>query len=279
VGGVTQWSAGVSLTSGANVIQVVAVDDAGNSSTVTVTVSYASPLDGVPPQITITIPTTGDFWLSTVTPLPMGGTAFDPVGVSKVTWRNFNTGGRGVATGTNSWSCNVPLTLGGNFIAISAVDPSGNESTSTLLVSFKPNSADKVPPFIMVLSPSQSPVLNLNTTTVSLGGAAADDVALNTVVWANPATGTSGTANGLASWSTSAIPLLQGVNVVTLAAYDTSGNKTEKQLFVVYTPPPPPPVHIKAGACGLTGVEFLVTLALAWGLRRTVRRSRKGASR
>jgi hypothetical protein len=277
VGGVTQWTAQLSLTSGSNVVEIVAKDDAGNSTKVTTTISYTSPADGAPPQINILQPTTGDFWSSAITPLPMAGTAFDPVGVSKVTWRNFNTGGRGVATGTTNWSCNVPLTLGGNFIAISAVDPSGNESTSTLLVSFKPQSSDKVPPFIMVLAPSQATVLNLQTPVVSLGGAAADDVALDTVVWSNPSTGTSGTANGLASWNTSAIPLVVGVNVVTLTAYDTSGNKTDKQLFVVYTPPPPPPVHIKAGACGLTGVECLVALGLAWGLRRRRRRGNGGS--
>jgi hypothetical protein len=199
--------------------------------------------------------------------------------VTKVTWRNFNTGGRGVATGTTNWSCNVPLTLGGNFVAITAVDPSGqrvDQHAAGLLQALLGRQGVAVrhgARSLAVAGPEP------DTTSVSLGGAAADDVALDTVVWSNPSTGSSGTANGLASWSTSPIPLVQGVNVVTIAAYDTSGNKTEKQLFVVYTPPPPPPVHIKAGACGLTGVECLVALALAWGLHRRRRRSGNRGSR
>jgi hypothetical protein len=278
VGGVTQWAASVPLTNGANTVQIVAADDAGNKTTVTVTIHYTSPADGIPPQVNIILPTTGEFWSAPSTPLPMSGTAFDTVGVSRVTWRNYNTGGRGVATGTTSWSCSVPLTLGGNFVSITAEDPSGNQSTSTLLVSFKPQSADKVPPFLIVISPTQSPVIDVSTTSVDLAGAAADDVALNTVVWSNPTTGTSGTTNGLADWSAT-IPLAQGVNIVTVSALDTSGNRTDKQLFITYTPPPPPPVHIKAGVCGLTGAESLLTLLLAWGWRRRIRRARKGISR
>jgi hypothetical protein len=277
VGGVTQWSANVPLIQGANQVQIVAKDDAGNSTTIAVTVRYTSPPDGIPPQVAIVLPTTGDFWSAASTPLAMSGTAFDTVGVTKVSWRNFNTGGNGVAKGSTAWSCSVPLTVGGNFISITAEDPSGNQSTSTLLVSFKPTTSDKVPPFLMVIAPSQNPIINVGTSQISLAGAAADDVALNTVVWSNPSTGSSGTANGLASWSAD-IPLAVGPNIVTMTALDTSGNRTDRQLVITYTIPPPPPVHIKAGACGLTGLECLMMIGLVWALRRRTRRAAKGVS-
>jgi hypothetical protein len=272
--GTTSWIANVPLTNGSNDVKLVATDDAGNSASKTVTIDYTSPPDSAPPIIVIVVPNTPLFG-ATVTPLAVAGTANDSVGVSLVTWYNQTTGGRGVALGTTSWTADVPLASGGNFIAITAEDPSGNKSTATLLVSYHTTITDNVAPFLQIQQPTTLSVLNSAATPIDVAGVAADDVALNTVVWQNPATGLSGTANGLATWSAT-MDLKPGANLISMTAYDTSGNLTTKQLAVSYTPPPPPPpppVHIPAGyKCGLTGLEFLIPVVLLWGARRARRR-------
>ncbi len=276
--GTTSWIASVPLANGSNQIMVLASDAAGNTASQTVNVTYSSPVDSGLPLIAIVVPTTAPTFGATATPLTLAGTAADSVGIAKVTWWNATTGGRGVATGTTSWSADIPLAGGGNFIAVTAQDPSGNTATAILLVSYVPTPGDDVAPYLVITTPTTLPTVSTGVPAVQMAGLAADDVALNTVVWGNGATGESGTATGLSSWTTQ-MTLLAGNNPVTMTAYDTSGNKTAKQLDVTYVPPVyvPPPVHIKAGACGLTGVECLLTLALAWGLRRGIRRSRKGA--
>jgi hypothetical protein len=277
--GTTSWITSVPLTAGDNVVKVTARDAAGNQGLQVVTIHYTSPPDAGLPTISIVVPTTQPTFGASSTPLFMAGAAADSVGIARVTWWNATTGGRGVATGAASWSANVPLAGGGNFIAITAEDPSGNTATAILLVSFLPSPGDTVSPFLAITTPTTLPTLATGTPSVLVAGLAADDVALNTVVWENPAVGKSGTTDGLGNWSAQ-MELAQGYNPVTMTAYDTSGNKTAKSLAVTYTPPPPPPpppVHIAAGHCGLLGAEVLLPLGLAWALRRALRRKGKEA--
>jgi hypothetical protein len=280
VSGTTIWNTSIPLSSTDNDVKFVAKDAAGNTGSTTVTITYTSPTDPGPPILSILTPTPTGFFVSNATPLALGGTAADTVSVTRVTWFNQTTGGRGVASGTASWSASVPLAKGSiNLIAVTAWDPSGNQSfPATIAVQPNLSISDTVNPFLAITAPTTLPILNTSATPLNLSGAAADDVALSTVVWKNPATGETGTADGLASWSAN-MNLQTGANLITMTAYDTSGNKTDSQIAVSYTPPPPPPpapVHIAAGHCGLTGLELLPLLGLLWGARRWSRRSRRG---
>jgi hypothetical protein len=273
--GTTSWITSIPLLSGSNTVRITAKDAAGNQTSQDVVITYTSPPDGGAPTVTIVVPTTLPTFAATTTPMFMAGTAADSVGISRVTWWNATTGGRGVADGTASWSATVPLAAGGNFVSVTAEDPSGNIDTAILLVSFQPTPGDNVSPFLAITSPTSLPTLATGTGAILVGGVAADDVALNTVVWENPAVSESGTTSGLSTW-TAQMDLAQGFNPVALTAYDTSGNRTTKQLNVTYTPPPPPPpppVHIAAGHCGLTGLDGLLPLALLLVVRRWRRRS------
>ncbi len=69
----------------------------------TLTVTYTPPPDTTAPAVTITTPTSNATHSATTTPLALGGTASDNVGVTQVTWVN-DRGGSGTATGTTSWS-------------------------------------------------------------------------------------------------------------------------------------------------------------------------------
>jgi hypothetical protein len=62
-----------------------------------------SPSDSVAPTATITSPVNAANYEATSTPLSLGGTSNDNVGVTQVTWSN-DRGGSGVATGTAVWS-------------------------------------------------------------------------------------------------------------------------------------------------------------------------------
>ena len=55
------------------------------------------------PTVTITTPTNLATYTVTTTPLVLGGTASDNVGVTQVTWTN-DRGGSGTASGTTNWS-------------------------------------------------------------------------------------------------------------------------------------------------------------------------------
>ena len=99
--GTTSWSAaGIALLGGANVITITARDAAGNTSTDSLTVTYDTRYDGARGDDHDANVGGGIFTAST-TPLTVGGTAGDAVGVTQVTWGN-DRGGSGAATGTTS---------------------------------------------------------------------------------------------------------------------------------------------------------------------------------
>ena len=101
-------------------------------------VSSAGP-DTTPPTVTITTPTSAPTFSTGATPLNLGGTASDNVGVTQVSWTN-DRGGSGVATGTASWSVSgVPLQSGVNLITVTARDAANNTGTATLSVTYTPD--------------------------------------------------------------------------------------------------------------------------------------------
>jgi hypothetical protein len=279
---VVDWTADIPLANGSNVIVVTAVDDAGNLTTATITIDYAAPSDAVIPAINHTapvLPNVGVYDTSTA-PVLVSLTATDNVGITSVTWVNSATGGAGVATfvSGSAWTAAIGLAVGANNLTFTAYDPAGNSAQDVLLVNFTAPPGDLIPPGINITSHSTVTPTTVTVSTLDIAGTASDNIQLAEIVWFDAATNVSGDAEGLGAW-TGQLQLVAGVNVITLRAFDTSGNSTTSQMTVVYNPPPPPPpapVHIQAGACGLTGLEAVLALALAAGLRR---RSRKGRGR
>jgi len=94
------------------------------------------PSDTTPPTVTITSPTSNPTYSTSSSPLNIGGTASDNVGVVLVAWAN-NRGGSGPATGTTSWSANgITLYSGDNVITVTAYDVAGNTGSDTLTVTY-----------------------------------------------------------------------------------------------------------------------------------------------
>ena len=135
--GTTNWTAGVALQSGTNIVTVTARDAAGNKSTDVLTVTYAvTTADTVPPTIRIVGPTSESSYTTNTGVVTLGGTASDNRGVTAVTWSN-NRGGSGFSSGTTSWSVpSVPLQGGTNIITVTAQDAAGNKGTDVLTVTY-----------------------------------------------------------------------------------------------------------------------------------------------
>src|SRR5204863_5641086 len=116
--GTTAWSTSVPLVEGNNQITVTAVDNVGNTSSDTITITY----DPTSPSINITSPTMQATYATTTTPLDFSGTASDNLVLTGVTWANVSTGTTGTATGTSTWTASVPLQSGVNTIVFTATD-------------------------------------------------------------------------------------------------------------------------------------------------------------
>ncbi len=95
-------------------------------------------VDAVAPSVSIGAPTAAASYVTTVSPLTLGGTASDAVGVTRVEWRN-DRGGSGLATSTSAWTVPaVALHAGVNVITVVASDAAGNTSSDVLTVTFNP---------------------------------------------------------------------------------------------------------------------------------------------
>src|SRR5207247_6249788 len=98
--------------------------------------------DATPPTVAITAPTSNPTFSTSTTPLTLGGTASDNVGVTQVTWTNNRGGGSGTAVGTTSWTASgIVLQPGANGLTVTATDAAGNTATDALTVTFTPTFA------------------------------------------------------------------------------------------------------------------------------------------
>ncbi len=92
----------------------------------------AAPGDTTPPSLRIGSP---GFTITSTTAstIAVSGTASDNIAVTAVKWAS-STGVAGTASGTASWSANVPLLVGTNVITLRAYDAAGNSAWRALTV-------------------------------------------------------------------------------------------------------------------------------------------------
>src|SRR5262249_4164364 len=90
------------------------------------------------------------------------------------------------------------------------------------------------PPTVAITSPTSASTFATNTSSLTLGGTAADNVGVTQVSWSN-SQGGSGTASGTTSWSAGGIALQSGTNVLTVTAGDARANPATTTLTVPYT--------------------------------------------
>jgi hypothetical protein len=119
--------------------------------------------------------------------------------------------------------------------------PRGNDGT---VIGLLPTGA----PYITITAPSGTGSYTTTNGTVNLAGTASDDVLVTQVRWTNAATGDSGTTTGTTSWTVSSVALAQGLNTITVRAYDGDGNVTVDAIDVTrWTPAVNQPPVANAG--------------------------------
>lgn len=126
----------------------------------------------------------------------------------------------------------------GNPVGV-GLDPAGklyfsepsNVRLRTLLAS---TAGDVTPPVVTVSTPAANGVFATTTSPLALTGTASDAGGIAVVRWANDRGG-SGQAAGSSSWSVPAVSLQPGTNILTITAWDSSGNASSAQLTVNYT--------------------------------------------
>ena len=165
-------------------------------------VGGAPPPDTTAPTVSITTPTSSASYTTATSPLTVGGTAADNVGVTQVSWSN-SAGGSGIASGTTTWSvASITLQPGTNVVTITARDAANNTGTGTLTVTY--TAPDTTAPTVSITTPTSSASYSTNATPLTLGGTAADNVGVTQVSWSNSAGG-SGIASGTTTWSATGI--------------------------------------------------------------------------
>jgi hypothetical protein len=238
VGNVTSYTVS-GLSSGTYYFAVTAYsiygDETGYSNEASTTVTAS---DTSAPSIAITSPTSGPTYNTGSSSISIGGSASDNVAVTQVSWVN-SRGGSGIASGTPSWSVSgITLQSGSNVLTVTARDAAGNSGTATLTVTYTP--PDTTAPTIAITSPTSGATYSTNSSSISIGGSASDNVAVTQVTWTNDRGGT-GTASGTSSWSVSGIALQSGSNVLTVTARDAAGNIGIATIVISYDERPEPP--------------------------------------
>lgn len=187
---------------------------------------------------------------------PTGTVSFGSVSVGSFVERTFtvsNTGG-GTISGTASVAAPFTITSGSSFSlngagASQAVTvrytPTSAMTVSTTL-SFTAGggtvapivtgtgigaSADSTPPTVKITSPTSSTSFTTTASSLTLQGTASDNVGVTGVTWTN-SRGGSGTASGTSAWTTNAIALQTGTNILSVTARDAAGNTATTSLTV-----------------------------------------------
>jgi hypothetical protein len=177
-------------------------------------------------KVAITSPTPG---VSATASITLAGTADCADGIARVMWSN-SRGGGGQAAGTKTWLAGpIVLVEGANVLTATAYSATGASASASVAVTYSA-SADTAAPTIVITSPAGTSVLTYQASIV-IQGTASDPSGIAEVRWSD-SIGTTGPAQGTNFWTTSAIPLREGTNTITIHARDGAGNTAWRSLMV-----------------------------------------------
>jgi len=104
------------------------------------------------PNLAITAPTSESHFTTSSPSIDLSGYAFEPCGIVLISWSTNSSEGDIAAGSTSDWmnwawhANGIPLEEGENLVVIYGVDARGNESSTTLLVTYTPPSPPPEPP-------------------------------------------------------------------------------------------------------------------------------------
>jgi hypothetical protein len=196
------------------------------------------------PIIGIQNPVTGPTYSTSVANVNLSGTSSSGTGNISITWAN-NRGGGGAASGSSSWSVNsISLFSGENVITVTATDSTGKVGTAILTVTYTP--LDLTAPLVIITGPCSDGQFTVNSPSVTLAGAAADNIGVTEITWSNDRGGSGSLQLTQGTWSVPNLALQQGPNKITVTAKDATGNSGSDTSTIFYTLPDttPPTVTI-----------------------------------
>ena len=223
-----QFTATVPVAAGTNQIAVVALDFAGNQTTVALTVSRFD----VP---TVTIASPQDLSYVSATTVTVSGTATAAVSVTV-------NGVAATLAGDSFTAPGVPLLEGGNTLTATAVDAQGHAGVASINVV-----RDLTAPHVAIYTPAAGAAIG--DTAVAVSGLV-NDIVAGTV---NPGNVTV-TVNGLPalvsnrSFLVPSVPLQPGPNLLTAVAVDASGNQGHATVAVQQASPPGARIRAVSGS-------------------------------
>jgi len=193
------------------------------------------------PMIAIQMPVSSPSYATTAATVSLSGTAYDSAGVASVTWTN-SAGGNGTAAGGANWTSGaIALQPGVNLLSVTVHGQDAKTQTAQLQVTYTapPVSLvpDTTPPTLQITSPDATAVYT-SASSIVVSGVASDNVGVASVLWSCSTTDGSAPANlagvNLATtpWSTTPIPLITGLNVITVTAKDAAGNSSWRVVQV-----------------------------------------------
>lgn len=173
----------------------------------------------------ITSPANGSYVGSPIVGLQ--GTAISQLD-SKLTWRNFITGGSGTCIGISAWSAAVPLIEGENEIEVTLSILSMYEVNATITVVL-----DSIPPSLEITSPANGSIVSDTVTVTWTPGNNGSDVSYYTV-------STNGTVWIIVEGDQYTFTdLEQGPQTLWVRAYDVAGNNVTRTVNVTVDTVPP----------------------------------------
>jgi uncharacterized repeat protein (TIGR02543 family) len=92
---------------------------------------------------------------------------------------------------------------------------------------------DVTSPRVSISVPTSAALYTTPVGSVSVAGNASDDVGVASVTWSN-SRGGGGRATGTSNWSVNGVVLLPGTNILTVTAFDATGNSSNAALTVIY---------------------------------------------
>jgi RHS repeat-associated protein len=251
----------LSLSVGANTVDVRAYDNAGNEAAKSIGVTRRAPADTQAPTLVVNSPANNS--TTDAESVSFGGSASDPGAYASGVAHVF-VGEREAQLDPQSgaWSlADVQLVMGLNAVVVRAVDRAGNTTPQTVNVRRVPP-PDTTAPSLHVSTPSDGSSTQEETVTVS--GTASDpgefpSGVAQVTVNGRPATFDPQTG----AWTLSGVGLVVGANRIDVRAVDNAGNATPQSINVTRVPPPDivaPTVVIDAPAEGFVSPDETITV-------------------
>ncbi|MBU5614535.1 Ig-like domain-containing protein [Geomonas azotofigens] len=213
------FSAAVTLVTGANVITVVAVDQAGNAQSDVRTITF----DPTAPVLAITAP--GDNSDSAQSYVTVTGT----IDESSVVTVTDNSGSQtSAAISGNTFSATVNLVAGVNTITITATDLAGNATSAKRTVTYTPSGALTM----AVTYPAQD--ITTSKSSIVLTGTVADTVGKATVLVKMSGRTYKPKVDSTGVFKQQLRFLKNGQYAITVTATDAAGNSSTVTRNVIY---------------------------------------------